>query len=156
VSDLNKEGTSANADLLAVKNGRPWQVQVKGSTDDDGSWFGYGYCTEEIINGPDRRMFNRASAKRFYKAEIVVLVSVKNPKEYSCLVLPVAIAEEAAQINIDRDFRTTRKDGKPKKPGKVSMSFYMPPRLSDGDRKTSLVKEQDLLKPYIDNWSAFL
>ncbi len=110
VSDLNKESTSANADLLAVKDGKPWQIQVKGSTDDDGTWFGYGYCTDEIIKGPDT-MFNRT--KSFYKAEIVVLVSVKTPKEYSCVVLPVTIAEEAAQINLAREFRTTRKDGQP-------------------------------------------
>jgi hypothetical protein len=32
----------------------------------------------------------------------------------------------------------------------------MPPRLQDGDKKASIVKEQDLLTPYVDNWSAFL
>jgi hypothetical protein len=155
VSDLNKEGTSANADLLAVKDGKPWQIQVKGSTEDQGWWFGYGFCTDEIIKGPGP-MFNRCSTKSFYKAEIVVLVSVKAPKEYSCLVLPVAVAEKAAQINLNREFRTTRKDGNPKKPGKVWMSFFMPPRLSDGDRKASIVDEQELLRPFLDNWSAFL
>jgi len=32
VSDLNKEVTAANADLLAAKSGKALQVQVKGST----------------------------------------------------------------------------------------------------------------------------
>jgi hypothetical protein len=155
VSDLNKEGTAANADLLAVKDGRPWQIQVKGSTDEDGPWFGYGFCTDEILKGPDK-MFNRSSNKSFYKAEIVVLVSVKAPRDYTYIALPVDIAESAAQINLDREFRTKRKDLQPKKPGKVWMSFYMPPRLQDGDKKASIVKEQDLLTPYVDNWSAFL
>jgi hypothetical protein len=153
VSDLNKEGTSANADLLAVKDGKPWQIQVKGSTDDDGPWFGYGFCTDEIIKGPDP-MFNKS--KSFYIAEIVVLVSVRAPKEYSFLAAPFAIAEKAAQINLAREFRTNRKDGKPKQPGPVWMAFYMPPRLPDGDRKASIVKEQELLKPYLDNWGAFI
>ena len=51
VSDLNKEGTSANADLLAAKDGKTWQIQVKGDTADNGWWFGYGYCNEAIIAG---------------------------------------------------------------------------------------------------------
>jgi hypothetical protein len=29
VSDLNKEGTSANADLLAAKDGKTWQIQPR-------------------------------------------------------------------------------------------------------------------------------
>jgi len=50
VSDLNKEGTSANADLVAVNEGKPWQIQVKGATEDNDWWFGYGYCTEAVRN----------------------------------------------------------------------------------------------------------
>ena len=113
VSDLNKEGTSANADLLAAKDGKTWQIQVKGATY-DGWWFGYGYCTEAIIAGKgtgEGRMFNRCSTSSFYRAEIVVLVSVKSPREYSCLVLPVETAEKAAQENLDREYRTLTKKG---------------------------------------------
>jgi HJR/Mrr/RecB family endonuclease len=43
VSDLNKEGTAANADLLAARDGKTWQIQVKGTS---GTWFDYGYCTD--------------------------------------------------------------------------------------------------------------
>lgn len=69
-------------------------------------------------------MFNRHSS--FYKADIVILVRVKSPKEYSCIVLPVGIAEEAAQINLNRDYRTPRRDGKPKKPNKVWVPDWNP------------------------------
>lgn len=34
VSDLNKEGTAANSDLLAVSRAQTLQVQVKGSAND--------------------------------------------------------------------------------------------------------------------------
>jgi hypothetical protein len=150
VSDLNKEGTSANADLLAARDGKTWQIQVKGSTEDyDGTWFGYGYCTDAII-AKKEPMFNK-SASSFYKAQIVVLVSVKTPKEYSCVVLPVEIAEEAAQINLEYAFRTPKKDGSRRKPGRVWCEFYIPPKMDD-KRKARLKEEQDLLRPYLDNW----
>jgi len=113
VSSLNKEGLAANADLLAVKDGVTWQIQVKGSTYDSW-WFGYGYATEEMINHKEP-VFNRKSTK-FYKAEIVVLVSVKSPSEYRCLVLPVEVAERAAQINLDHGLRTKKRDGAQKSP----------------------------------------
>ena len=32
VTDLNKDGLSANADLIAAKGGKIWQIQVRGST----------------------------------------------------------------------------------------------------------------------------
>src|SRR4051794_27192424 len=50
VSDLNKDGTAPNADLLAVGPGRTLQIQVKGATNGpkDRWWVGYGYCTEQI------------------------------------------------------------------------------------------------------------
>src|SRR4051794_38966720 len=84
VSDLNKDGISANADLVAAKEGRTCQIQVKGATA-DGWWFGYGHCTDEIIAGKET-MFNR-SKNNFYEAQIVVLVSVKSSNECQCLVL---------------------------------------------------------------------
>jgi hypothetical protein len=60
VSDLNKDGLSPNADLIAAAHGKVWQVQVKGaSNSEDERWrVQYGFCTSEII---ERRvpMFNR-------------------------------------------------------------------------------------------------
>ena len=149
VSDLNKEGTSANADLLAAKDGETWQIQVKGSTEEDGFWFGYGHCNEAIIAGTEP-MFNRSLS--FYKAHVVVLVSVKSPKEYSCLVLPVDIANEAAKINLDREYRSSRKDGGVRKPGKVWMSFDPAPSTMEPSRKSLYLKEQEMLRPFLNTW----
>jgi hypothetical protein len=86
VSDLNKEGTSSNADLLAAKGGRTYQIQVKGATWDNGWWWNYGFCNDEIID-KKKHMFN-SCFEGFYQAQIVVLASVKSPTEYQCLVLP--------------------------------------------------------------------
>jgi hypothetical protein len=158
VSDLNKESTSANADLLAAKDGKTLQIQVKGATEDNGWWFGYGYCTEAIIAGKGKeegRMFNRCSTSSFYRAEIVILVSVKSPREYSCLVLPVETAEKAAQENLDREYRTlTKKDHRPKRPGKVWVSLDYTPKATDDSRERSLKAEQGLLERYRDKWDV--
>ena len=152
VSDLNREGTSANADLLAAKDGKTWQIQVKGATEESGFWFGYGHCNEAIIAGT-QSMFNHSSASKFYKAEVVVLVSVKSPTEYSCIVLPVEIAERAAQINLDREYRTPKRSGDgARKPGKVWISLDWTSRTADDTRKTSIQNEVSLLKPYRDRW----
>ena len=150
VSDLNKEGTSANADLLAARDGKTWQIQVKGATA-DGWWFGYGYCTEGIIAGQEP-MFNRHSTSSFYRAEIVVLVSVKTPKDYSCLVLPVGEAEAAAQKNLDYAYRIPKKDGGPKKPGKVWVSLDWTPKIRDARKQQPFEDERKLLEPYRDKW----
>jgi hypothetical protein len=152
VSDLNKEGTSANADLLAAKDGKTWQIQVKGTTKRKECQFSYGYSTEATIAGKGKdegRVFNRATSS-FYKAEIIVLVSVKSPKEYSCLVLPEKIAEKAAQINLKR-IRMPKKNGMPKKPGKMWVRLDWKPDATE-ERKRLIKAEQELLKPYKDRW----
>lgn len=151
VLDLNKEGTSANADLLAARDGETWQIQVKGSTE-DGWWFGYGYCTDEVVRGVEP-MFNR-SASSFYKAQIVVMICVKSPKEYRCLVLPVKVAEEAAQVNLDAYFRRPKKDGTPHKAGKVWVEEGR--KSKDAARQDSFDKEWDQVKDYLDNWDLAL
>jgi hypothetical protein len=151
VSDLNKEGTSENADLLAAKDGETWQIQVKGSTatEESGWWVSYGFCDRDIIDGK-KQMFNH-SRSAFYKAQIVVLVSVKSPTEYSCVVLPVREAEKAAQLNLDYAYRTPKKDGSPKKPGMVWVDLdYIRPAKPEIRRL--LEAEQGLLKPYRNKW----
>jgi hypothetical protein len=126
VSDLNKDGLSPNADLLAARGGKTWQVQVKGATNASEKWWvEYGFCTVEII---ERRapMFNRRES--FYKADIVVLVAVRSPREYRCVVLSAADAERAAQINLDRGYRTPTREGEKKKPHKVWVRLQPAPR----------------------------
>ena len=68
------------------------------------------------------------------------------------IVLPVEIAEKAAQMNLDYAYRTPRKDGGRRKPGMVWAELdYIPPRMDD-KRKARLKEEQELLMPYRDNW----
>jgi hypothetical protein len=149
VSDLNKEGTSANADLLAAKEGKTWQIQVKGATEGNGWWVNYGFASEPKI---DRRepMFNSVSS--FYVAQVVVLVCVKSPSEYRCVVLPVSEAERAAQLNLDHAYRKARLDGAKKKPGKVWVSLGYIPKPRDASRLPILKEEQAILNRFIGNW----
>jgi hypothetical protein len=153
VRDLNLEGLAANVDLLAVdKNGNMWQIQVKGSCFDaqyeNGWWFHYGYCKEEHIHNSKAAMFNRSSGT--FRANIVVLVCVKSPKEYQCIVLPIDIAEAAAQINLEYAYRTKKQDGTNKKPSMVWTAFYIP--KTTPEKHEQMKREQDLLQPYIEKW----
>ena len=152
VSDLNKEGTSANADLLAAKAGKTWQIQVKGATEDKGWWVNYGFCNDSVISG-SKKMFNGCDS--FYEAQVVALVCVKSANEYSCVVLPVAVAEKAAQMNLDRYYRKAKKDGSPKKPGPVYMTLDYNPTNVARD-KASFEAERELLKPFRDNWDLLM
>lgn len=132
VSDLNKEGTSANADLLAAKDGRTWQIQVKGASEGGSTWWeNYGFYQQVVIDGR-KNMYN--TVERFYRAEVVVLISVKSASDYRCVVLPVAEAEKAAQLNLDHAYRTKKSDGSPKKPGKVWTYLEYDPKLRDQSR----------------------
>lgn len=125
VSDLNKEGVAANADLLAVKGGKAWQIQVKGASFQkgyaDGWWFNYCHCKSEMLRDRNLTVFNRAAS--FYWAQVVILVCVKSPTHYHCAVLPIAIAEKAAQMNLDYAFRSKKKDGSARKPGRMWVTY---------------------------------
>jgi len=150
VSDLNKEGTAANADLIAVKDGRPWQIQVKGAsnTKEDAWWVGYGYCNPTRLK---EKWFNSRSS--FYVADVVVLVAVKSPTDYRCVIMPVDKAEEAVQINLDREYRSPRLDGKERTGTGYAygnLDSYIP-KTSD-ERRALFVKEQEILNKYDGNW----
>jgi hypothetical protein len=151
VRDLNLEGLAANVDLLAVKDGKVWKIQVKGSSYDttypnNGWWFQYGYCTEEHIHNIDAKMFNRS--KGSFCAEVVVLVCVRSPHEYQLIVLPVKTAEEAAQINLDYAYRSKNSDGSDKKPSKVY--FHLFPRgAKTAQRKEQIDREQKMVRPFL-------
>jgi hypothetical protein len=153
VRDLNLEGISANADLLAIKDGHVFQIQVKGASYEEndrenynGWWFQYGYCTEEHIRDKNAKMFNRAKSP--LKADCVAMVCVRSPFEYAYLLMPVEIAEEGAQMNLDYGFRPNKENGESHRPAKVSISFYEKKsrieRIRDG-----LKCEQKLLAPYL-------
>ncbi|HEY4522792.1 MAG TPA: hypothetical protein VJK73_00255 [Candidatus Paceibacterota bacterium] len=149
VTDLNKDGLSANADLIAAKGGKIWQIQVRGSTNTMGKrwWIQYGYCTPEIIAGKIK-MFNRHDS--FYTAQHVVLVAVRSPSEYRCFVLPVKEAEKAAQLLLDRSYRRRRRNGKKKKPGK--MWFYVEESSQKRAHHVNLDKEREILHKWENVW----
>jgi hypothetical protein len=100
-----------------------------------------------------RVLFNRRSS--FYKASHVILVAVRCPNIYSCVVLPVAVAEEAAQLNLDRDYRTPTRQGKPKKPSKVWIELEPRPKARTSEPFT---KEREMLASYRDDrgWEHLL
>ena len=150
VSDLNKEGLAANADLLAVKDGKPWQIQVKGAAHAKSKrwWVGYGFCLQEHIDDKHMSVFNRHPSG-FYKADIVVLVGVRSPREYRCIVLPVKIAERAAQINLSGFFRLSKRDGGRRKPGRM-VCFLQP---SQSEKDALRLGERELLLRHENKWN---
>ena len=152
VRDLNIEGFAANVDLLAVKGGNAWQVQVKGCRYDTryenaGWWFHYGYCNDKHIQNSTQRMFNVAGSS--FRADVVALVCIRTPSDYQSIVVPVETAEKAAQINLNYAYRTKKKDDSKEKPGIVWMSFYLPEK-SDPQKIELMKQEQELLKPFRD------
>jgi hypothetical protein len=156
VSDLNSDGTAANADLLAVSPNLTLQVQVKGAAnaDKDPWWVNYGFCTQEIIANPNETMFNRRNS--FYQANLVALVAVRSPKEYSCIVLPVFEAEQAAQLNLAREYRTLTRAGKPRQPHMVWIALE--PRLRARASDARFAEERATLTRYRDEqgWDRLL
>jgi hypothetical protein len=75
-------------------------------------------------------------------------VAVRSPREYSCVVLPVAEAERAAQLNLDRDYRTCTSGGQPKKPHKVWVALEPRRRARASDAR--LAEERTILAPFRD------
>ena len=97
-------------------------------------------------------MFNRRQS--FYKADFVVLVAVRSPSEYRCVVLPVQ-AEAAAQINLERGYRSLTRKGEKKKPGKVWTYLDPAPRESQrsAESRRQLEAERAIIKKYLGAWS---
>ncbi len=149
VTDLNKDGLSANADLIAAKGGKTWQIQVKGATNKltERWWVQHGHCTPDIIAGR-QRMYNQKNS--FYTAQYVVLVAVRSPREYRCFVLPVEEAEKAAQILLDKGYRAPKRDGGEHRPGKVWFYIEKSPRERAPDLLVE--KERAMVAKWEDRW----
>jgi hypothetical protein len=96
-------------------------------------------------------VFNQVSG--FYRAEIVVLVAVRTPTEYCCVVLPVAEAEKAAQINLERDYRTTTLKGTSRQPHIIQVWLDRIPKFKDPARSPLLAQELKILSAYRDKWN---
>jgi hypothetical protein len=148
VSDLNSDGTAANADLLAIAGDKNYQVQVKGAANKPTErwWVGYGYCTTEIIASPGEPVFNRR--KSFYTADVVVLVAIKAPMNYSCVVLPIDKAKEAVQLNLEYAYRTPTRTGEQKKPHLIWT--YLEPSARERRIEDRLVQERNILSAHRD------
>jgi hypothetical protein len=145
VTSLNKEGNAANADLIATKAGKPWQIQVKTTrVAPDKPWEVYlGYTNQKHVDGQGRELYNQ-HPDGFYRADFVVLVAFKSLKDYRSIVMPVAIAEKLFQIQLDWYWTTpTRKKGTVKVPSRVWVHL---------DDRAKKVEEREILRQYEDRW----
>lgn len=149
-TDLNKDGLSANADVLASKESKIWQIQVKGSVNkpEERWWIQYGHCNPKVVSGKSA-VFNQKDS--FYRGQYVALIAVRSPSEYRCFILPVEEAEKAAQLNLDRYYREPRKrDGGERKPGKMWINVEKSSRERLQDPR--LDKEREILAAHRDAW----
>lgn len=148
-TDLNKDGLAANSDILAARNGKIWQIQVKGATNkiSERWWVQYGHCSQEQIDS-NAPIFNKHETA--YKAQYVAVVAVRSPSEYRVFLLPVRKAEQAAQLNLSRYYRQARRDGGVRKPGKVWVTVEAGER--DRVQDTLLDKERALLRQGENCW----
>jgi hypothetical protein len=109
----------------------------------------YGYCDADSI-AKKQPIFNRVAS--FYKADIVALVAVRTPNEYCCVLLPVDKAEEAVQLNLDRDYRTLTLKGAPRRPHKIWVYLDKTPRFRDQTRRPLFDQELNILNAYMNKW----
>jgi hypothetical protein len=100
-------------------------------------WVQYGYANADTV-AKKKPVFNQVSG--FYRADIVVLVAVRTPTEYCCVVLPVAEAEKAAQINLDRDYRTTTLKGTSRQPYMIQVWLDRIPKFKNPARSPLWLK----------------
>lgn len=147
--------TSANVDFIASKAGNSYNIQVKGMTNNiktsQTRWMvQYGYCNDEIVAG-NITMFNTKNEFAL-KADIIILIGVNSPSHYKSVILPVEVAEKAAQINISGYYRKSKDNGEARKPNKVWTNLE-PSRTpkKENDYKSL---EQSVLASYVDQWDT--
>jgi len=150
-TDLNKDGSSPNADIMIAKGGRLWQIQVKGSANkaNERWWLGYGWADQEMIDDRSKPAFNKR-ADAFYVASHVVFVAVRSPSDYRCFVVPVGEAQRAVQYNLDGYFRLPKVDGGVRRPGKISV--YLDPAGKVSPREERTVVERQMLLAWEGHW----
>ncbi len=148
--DLNNaRDVSDNADILAARAGVYWQIQVKAMTQikNNENWcFQYGFCNENIIK-KEESVFNRKGG--YYRANVVILLSVRSPSNYKSIIIPTKKAEEAAQVNLDGYYRLPARDGAERKPHKMWIILEKRPREKINEFTN---KQRDILLPYVDDW----
>lgn len=146
--------TSANVDFIASRNGRSFNIQVKGMSNVIQSanhrWrVQYGYCNDEIVE--NRRPFFNSKTDFALMADVIVLIAVNSPSHYRAIVMPVAVAERAAQLNVSGYYRLPKADGGKRQPNKVWTNL----KAATNPRKLDPLKdeEQALLKDHQDGWA---
>lgn len=98
-------------------------------------------------------MFNCVTGS-FYKADPAAMVAVRTANEYRAVILPVADAEAAAQINLDHALRTLTLNGGTRSPdAKASVYLDRIPNVRDATRQPLLEDELKILRPHIDKWN---
>ena len=133
VNTNSGEQNSPNIDLIALKGDKRVTIQVKttGAQSHKGQHF-MGYYREE------GGYFN---SKPGPKCDFVVTVHVYAPTDYSCLVLPVAEAEDMCGLHGEYWMNVPKKDGDMRSP---RFPVYL------GEKRS---KEYGLdITPYLDAW----
>lgn len=144
--------TFANVDFIASKNGRSFNVQVKATSvkPNKRRAVQYGYCNEELVADRAKTVFN-GRTEAALRADVVVLVGVRSPKDYWAIVLPVDRAEECAQINIEQYYRQTKEDGSRRTPNKIFMELDVSLRARASVHPEKQ-RERDILLAHVDAW----
>ncbi|MFZ2005946.1 MAG: hypothetical protein WAV02_12725, partial [Stellaceae bacterium] len=81
---------------------------------------------------------------------------VKSPRNYSCIILPIGKANEAAQLNLDHDYRILTRTGQAKKPHLIWT--YLDPSPHERKKDERLFHERTILADHRDEkgWLALL
>lgn len=147
--------TSANVDFIASRDGRSYNVQVKGAstplTSPSTRWgVHYGYCDDDIVE-KRRTVFNNKMDFALI-ADVIVLLAVHSPTSYRAIVMPVSVAEHAAQINLSGYYRMSKPDGGKRQPGKLWT--HLDP--AEKPKKVDLFKDEErkLLREHEGAWDT--
>ena len=77
--------------------------------------------------------------RRKIENEVAAGVGIRSLQEYRCIVLLTEDAENLAQLNLDRCYRQLKRDGSPRKPGKVWITIDRPLR----ERHLDVLRERE-------------
>ncbi len=91
------------------------------------------------------KMFNRSNS--FYKAKWSFWWRYDHQATIAAIVLPMNKADEAAECNLDFNYRGTKPDGQPRKPHMVGCALKSGPKAKK-ERIDALAKEYEILNKY--------
>ncbi|WP_199556386.1 hypothetical protein [Sandaracinobacteroides hominis] len=149
--------SSANVDFIASKNGSSFNIQVKGASNvfrgaRERWWVQYGYCDEDSVSRTTP-IFNKKDDFAL-KANFIVLIAVNSPSKYRVLVLPVKVAEQLAQLNMDSYYRQKNRNGLDRKPNKLWI--YLDATVNPRVHCSIKDEEREILLKYQNQWNLDL